>query len=129
MQRGEKKRDLEPESLILRWKGMPCRILYFRGGILEEIEDFAPEDLFEAARLASSTHPHLTAEIWQDGRKAAVIRPCSRHRTSHSPPPQIRRLLVEKELQESLGIKDGKDVSQESSDEMPTVLPKPSSRY
>lgn len=56
---------------------MPCRILYFRGGILEETEDLAPENLLEAARVASATNPHFTAEIWQDGRKAAIIRPCS----------------------------------------------------
>lgn len=58
-------------------ESMPCRILYFRGGILEETDDFTSEDLLEATRAASSTHTDLTAEIWQNGRKAAVIRPCS----------------------------------------------------
>ena|SRR5689334_21374617 len=76
---------------------MPCRILYFRGGILEGTEDFASEDLFEAARVASGTRPHLTAEIWQDGRKAAVIRPCSLH-SNNTLPPHIRRSVDEMEL-------------------------------
>jgi hypothetical protein len=55
-----------------------CRILYFRGGILEDTSEPLPGDLVEAARMASSTHPHLTAEIWLDGHKAAIVRP-ARH--------------------------------------------------
>ena len=62
---------------------MPCRILYFRGGMLEAAEDFTSDDLLEAARAASSAHRELTAEIWQDGRKAAVIRPCEEHYSTH----------------------------------------------
>ena len=53
-----------------------CRILYFRGGILEATDELASVDLVTAAKTASSRHPHLTAEIWLDGRKAAVVRPC-----------------------------------------------------
>jgi len=64
---------------------MPSRILYFRGAILEAVEDFAPEDLLEAARAASSKYPDLTAEIWQRGRKSAVIRPCWHSRVRHMP--------------------------------------------
>ena len=79
---------------------MPCRILYFRGGILEETYDSAPEDLFEAARVASATNPQLTAEVWQDGRKVAVIRPCSQH-SSNALPPHIRRSFDEMELRNS----------------------------
>ena len=63
-----------------------CRILYFRGGILEDTADISADDLVEAAKAASSTHPELTAEIWLDGRKAAVIRPSWRH----LPHPSLR---------------------------------------
>jgi hypothetical protein len=52
------------------------RIFYFRGGILERAEDFASDDLIEAACQASSSHPNLTAEVWWGERKAAVVRPC-----------------------------------------------------
>jgi len=52
-----------------------CRILYFRGGVLESSSEPLSSDLIEAAQTASATHPHLTAEIWVDGRKAAVVRP------------------------------------------------------
>lgn len=58
-----------------------CRIFYFRaGGILEQAEDLASDDLLEAARRASSKFPELTAEIWLSGRKAAVVRPSLNHR-------------------------------------------------
>lgn len=60
---------------------MPCRIFYFRGGILEAAEDFAAGDLIKATRTASSKHPHLTAEVWQGSKKAVVIRPSSDHHT------------------------------------------------
>lgn len=56
------------------------RILYFREGILEATQDVACDDLLEAAKLASSMHPHFTAEIWCDGRKAAIVRPSWHHR-------------------------------------------------
>lgn len=88
---------------------MPCRILYFRGGILEETHDRAPEDFFEAARVASATHPHLTAEVWQDGRKVAVIRPCSLHNSSNTLPPHIRRSFDEMELQNSGMIRTNRE--------------------
>lgn len=80
------------EFLARRLSRMPSRILYFRGGILEAVEDFAPEDLLEAARAASSNHPHLTAEVWRRGRKAAVIRPCWETRHGDMPPkaPMLR---------------------------------------
>ena len=52
-----------------------CRILYFQGGVLEATDSGAPDDLVGAAKLASAKHPHLTAEIWRDGRKVAVVRP------------------------------------------------------
>jgi hypothetical protein len=57
-----------------------CRILYFRGGILEAAEDLSSADLVEAAQAASSRHLHLTAEIWLDGKKAAIVLPCGGHR-------------------------------------------------
>lgn len=44
-------------------------IFYFRGGLLEATDDIASQDLVEAARVASSKYPHLTAEIWVDGKK------------------------------------------------------------
>jgi len=111
---------------------MPCRILYFRGGILEESEDFAPEDLFEAARLASSRHPDPTAEIWQDGRKTAVIRPCSRNRPSHPLPPHIRRVLDGKlDVSASTRIERSEKVDQDKkrSGEQSMVLQKPDLRH
>lgn len=75
---------------------MSCRILYFRGGILEETEEFAREDIVEAARTASSKHPDLMAEVWHDGRKAAVVRPAWDHYSSyevelHTPRLPVRR--------------------------------------
>ena len=51
------------------------RILYFRGGILEATDEVASVDVIAAAQTASSKHPHLTAEIWLEGRKVAVVRP------------------------------------------------------
>ena len=65
------------------WSHMShCRILYFRGGILEETELFTSEDLVEAARIASSHRPELTAEIWRKGRKVAIVRPSWAHDSS-----------------------------------------------
>ena len=55
---------------------MPFRIFYFRGPVLEHTAEAETDDIIDAARLASSKHPHLTAEIWQDARKVAVCRPC-----------------------------------------------------
>lgn len=52
-----------------------CRILYFREGLLEASEELACEDLVDAAKRASSQHPHLTAEIWIEGRKVGLVRP------------------------------------------------------
>ncbi|HWI87888.1 MAG TPA: hypothetical protein VNS11_01400 [Sphingomicrobium sp.] len=60
-----------------------CRILYFRGGILEDAAELASEDLLEAAKSASSRHPDLTAEIWLDGRKVGVVRPSWHYRLRH----------------------------------------------
>jgi hypothetical protein len=51
-----------------------CRILYFRGRILEATDEVASADLVEAARVASSRHPNLTAEIWRKGKKVAILR-------------------------------------------------------
>ena len=56
-----------------------CRILYFQGGILEATEELASADLIDAAKAASSRHPHMTAEIWLDGTKAAIVRPSWAH--------------------------------------------------
>ena len=52
-----------------------CQIFYFREGLLEATEAFACADVLDAAKRASSQHPHLTAEIWFDGRKVGVVRP------------------------------------------------------
>lgn len=57
-------------------------IFYFRGGLLEATDDVASQDLVEVARVASSKYPHLTAEIWLDGKKAAVVRPCQEHHST-----------------------------------------------
>jgi len=109
---------------------MPCRILYFRGGILEETEDFASEDLFEAARVASGKRPHLTAEIWHDGQKAAVIRPCSLH-SNNTLPPHIRRSVDEIELRHPISTGTGpcKVGSKGTNyrDEIPAAGPRPNS--
>jgi hypothetical protein len=61
-----------------------CRVLYFREAILEHTQELGCDDLVEAAKVASATHPHLTAEIWWNGKKVAVIRP------SWNPDPVIR---------------------------------------
>jgi hypothetical protein len=58
---------------------MSYRILYFRGGILEEASQVATSDLVEAAKVASSTHLQLTAEIWQADKKVAICRPSWDH--------------------------------------------------
>lgn len=60
-----------------------CQILYFRGGILEDTDELSSVDILAAAKTASSKHPHLTAEIWLDRRKAAVLRPYWDHRATH----------------------------------------------
>ena len=54
---------------------MSYRILYFRGGILEDTAEAETSDVVEAAKIASAQNPHLTAEIWQQDRKVAVCRP------------------------------------------------------
>ena len=58
-----------------------CRIFYFRGGVLEDTAELGADDVVQAAKSASSSHPELTAEIWLDGRKAAVVRPSWNLRT------------------------------------------------
>lgn len=55
------------------------RILYLRAGLLDGAEELVSDDLISAAKLPSSSRPHSTAEIWCNGRKVAVVRPCSRH--------------------------------------------------
>ena len=62
-----------------------CRILYFQGGILKGTSELISGDVVEAAQTASSMHPHLTAEIWVDGRKAAIVRP------THDRPVSFKR--------------------------------------
>jgi len=64
---------------------MSYRILYFRGGILEADTEVSTPDLVEAARQASSQHPHLTAEIWRENRKVAICRPRPDHRFKDIP--------------------------------------------
>jgi hypothetical protein len=59
---------------------MSYRILYFRGAILEETTEVSTSDLVEAAKVASSEHPHLTAEIWRIDRKVGICRPRWDHR-------------------------------------------------
>ena len=66
----------EPFRCRPRYSDMSnCRILYFRGGILEATEEVASADLVDAAKAASARHPQMTAEIWRDGRKAVIVRP------------------------------------------------------
>jgi hypothetical protein len=51
------------------------RILYFRGGgLLDAAEEVACDDLVAVAKAASSKHPQLTAEIWWESKKVAVVR-------------------------------------------------------
>lgn len=54
------------------------RIIYLGDGLTEEQCEVASTDLLAVAQLASSTHPHRTAEIWFADRKVAVVRSCSR---------------------------------------------------
>jgi hypothetical protein len=56
------------------------RIFYFRGGLLDDAEEFAAEDIRAPAKRASANHPELTAEIWCEDRKVAVVRPQGHHR-------------------------------------------------
>ena len=63
-----------------------CRILYFRGRILEATDGAASADLVKAAKAASSRYPALMYEIWREGRKAAVVLPCREHDGTHRPP-------------------------------------------
>lgn len=65
------------------------RILYFRGELLEDAEEFASEDLVAATACASSKHPHLTAEIWRNARKLCVIGPCLDRRSELAPAPRV----------------------------------------
>jgi len=58
---------------------MSYRIFYFQGGILEDSAEVTTSDIVEAAKLASSQHPHLTAEIWRGDKKVAICRPCWDH--------------------------------------------------
>ena len=54
------------------------RIFYLRGGgLLDDTEELVSDDLVTAAKAASSKHPQMTAEIWSDDRKVAVVRPTS----------------------------------------------------
>jgi hypothetical protein len=56
------------------------RIFYLRGGgLLDDAEEVACDDLVTAAKAASSKHPQLTAEIWSESKKVAVVRPCPPH--------------------------------------------------
>ena len=71
---------------------MPYRIFYFRGPLLESTAEAVTEDLVEAAKLASSSHPDLTAEIWHHDRKVAVCLPSWEHRT-HSPSRGLRHRI------------------------------------
>ena len=59
------------------------RIIYLGEGLDDERQEVASDDLVAAAQTASSTHPHLTAEIWLEDRIVAVVRPCSRHGETH----------------------------------------------
>jgi hypothetical protein len=52
------------------------RIFYLRGGILDDADEIACDDLVTAAKKASAKNPELTAEIWSESKKVAVIRPC-----------------------------------------------------
>jgi hypothetical protein len=67
---------------------MSYRIIYLRGAVLEEAEEVSTMDLVEAAQLASSKHPDLTAEIWREEKKVAVCRPSWDHRLTA---PKTRR--------------------------------------
>jgi len=56
------------------------RIFYLEGGgLLNDTEEVVSNDLVTAAKTASSKHPDMTAEIWSEDRRIAVIRPNPRH--------------------------------------------------
>jgi hypothetical protein len=59
------------------------RIIYLCNGLTDEELEVASEDLLAVTQMASSIHPHLTAEIWLEDRQVAVVRPCSRHGETH----------------------------------------------
>lgn len=54
---------------------MSFRIFYFRGPVLEDVAEADTDDIVEAAKIASSRHNDLLAEIWCDNRKVAICRP------------------------------------------------------
>ena len=60
------------------------RILYLRGGLLDDTEEVVSDDVFSATQAASSTHPDLTAEVWHHDRKVAVILPSRHHQATLS---------------------------------------------
>lgn len=80
---------------------MSYRIFYFRGGILEDAHELAAEDLLEATRAASMTHPALTAEIWTDGRKVAIVGPSRAHTIKSQQELQSKPPLLEQESVEA----------------------------
>jgi hypothetical protein len=59
------------------------RIFYLRGGLLNDVEEIASNDLVAVTKTAWSNHPDSTAEIWCKDRKIAVVRPCGQHRWRH----------------------------------------------
>ena len=56
------------------------RILYLEGAVLDGADEIASDDIVAVAKTASSKYPNLTAEIWLDNRKVAIVHPCSAHR-------------------------------------------------
>jgi hypothetical protein len=50
--------------------------ILFPGPVLEHTAVAETDQIVDAGKLASSKHPHLLAEIWQNDRKVAVCRPC-----------------------------------------------------
>ena len=51
------------------------RILYLSESVLEGAELCETESVVDAVKLASECPPELTAEVWSDEGKAAVVRP------------------------------------------------------
>jgi hypothetical protein len=51
------------------------RILYLSESVLEDAELCETADVVDAVKHASSRSPNLTAEVWSEAGKAAVVRP------------------------------------------------------
>jgi hypothetical protein len=86
---------------------MPAhRILYLSESVLEDAELYETESVVDAVKHASECPPDLTAEVWSDEGKAAVVRPSW---TSDVPPDASPAVKVGKAIAKRAfpGVEDG----------------------